>query len=151
MEQINFYKLFYWVTVADNVKTFLIVFTVIFTFISLIATACYLVNTDEPKSQATSRKWMFWAYPFMVFFWAAFIFAPSKRDALIIIAGGAVGNFITRDSSAKAIPSEVMMLLRTKIKEEINETTIKEALSGETDTLKNKTREQLEEIIKNKK
>lgn len=154
MEQINWYSVFYWLTVADNAKTFFLVFVIVFTLISGITTIAYFVNMGdgEVKGVTMSRRWMWWSYPFMILFWSLYIFTPTKRDALIIIAGGSVGNFITRDSSAKALPAEAMMLLRSKIKEEMKgATTISELVSGEVDTLKNKSKEELIKILKRKR
>jgi hypothetical protein len=76
-----------------------------------------------------------------------YIFIPTKKDALIIVAGGAVGEFITSDSSSKQIPYELTSLLREKIKSEISEIRLTGDLS--VDTLKEKTKEELIEMIKN--
>lgn len=148
----DWYKVFYWLTVADNAKTFFMTFVVIFTAVSAISTFCYLANMDDTndnrESQAMARKWMWWSYPFMILFWSLYVFTPSKRDALIIIAGGTVGNFVTRDSSTRAIPAEAMQLLRARIKEEIADASLDQFLDN--DTLKNKTKEELIEILKKK-
>lgn len=53
----NWYKLFYWLTVADNAKTMFIVFTALFTLISVISTIAYLLDTKYEDNQKMSRKW----------------------------------------------------------------------------------------------
>lgn len=121
----NWYKLFYWLTVADNAKTMFIVFTVIFTLIAVITTIAYFSNTgsaynpqtnDEKDNQRMSRKWMWWSYPFMILFWSLFVFTPDRKDALLIIAGGGTMEFLTTDSTAKQIPHELSNFVVTELK-----------------------------------
>lgn len=112
----NYMKLFYWLTVADNAKTFFVVFVGLFTFMSVVATICYFVTSGDSNDQRMSRKWMWWCYPFMIFFWSLFIFTPSKRDALIIVAGGSTLNYLTTDSTTKQIPKELSNFVLTEIK-----------------------------------
>lgn len=122
----NYTKLFYWLTVADNAKTMFVVFICIFTVISFIATLGYLFSihsdgfnrqTDEDKvNQRMARKWMWWSYPFMILFWSLYVFTPDKRDALLIVAGGTTMNFLTTDSTAKQIPHELTSFVVTELK-----------------------------------
>ena len=112
----NWYKLFYWLTVADNAKTMFIVFTALFTLISVISTIAYLSNTEDEDNQKMSRKWMWWSYPFMILFWSLFIFTPSRKDALLIVAGGGTMEFLTTDSTAKQIPHELSNFVVTELR-----------------------------------
>lgn len=112
----NWYKLFYWLTVADNAKTMFIVFTALFTLISVISTIAYLSNTDDGDNQKMARKWMWWSYPFMILFWSLFIFTPSRKDALLIVAGGGTMEFLTTDSTAKQIPYELSNFVVTELR-----------------------------------
>jgi hypothetical protein len=112
----NYTKLFYWLTVANNAKMMFITFIIIFTAISAIATIAYIFNGEEPDSQRMSRKWMWWSYPFMILFWSLFIFTPDRKDALLIIAGGQTMNFLTTDSTAKQIPHELSSFVVSELK-----------------------------------
>lgn len=121
----NWYKLFYWLTVADNAKTMFIVFTVIFTLIAVIATISYFLNmgstyktqtNDDKDNQRMSRKWMWWSYPFVILFWSLFVFTPDRKDALLIIAGGGTMEFLTTDSTAKQIPHELSNFVVTELR-----------------------------------
>jgi hypothetical protein len=114
----NYTKLFYWLAVADNAKNFFTAFIVIFTTISVISTIVYInTSVESPNEiQRMSRKWMWWSYPFMILFWGLYIFTPSKKDALLIVAGGQTLNFLTTDSSSKKIPHELSSFLLTEIK-----------------------------------
>lgn len=165
----NWYSIFYWLTVADSIKTnlgIIAIITLIITLISLIGlflstNALAQNQVDREQENVEAKEWRVWVKAWRTSFISALIicfitgflwmFAPTKKDALIIIAGGAVGNFITQDTSARALPSDVMNLLRVKIKEEINEVSLKEALTNEKDTLKDKSKEELLQILKNKK
>ena len=101
----------------------------------------------------------FWCKRFGRFFWISMILCmitwlgymvtPTKKDALVIIAGGAVGTFIASDSSAKQIPYEMTLLLREKLKSEIQELKAPK-VSDVADTLKEKTKEELIELLKKK-
>ncbi|CAB4125389.1 hypothetical protein UFOVP54_127 [uncultured Caudovirales phage] len=113
----NYTSLFYWLTVADNAKSMFMVGIIIFTAIAVISTLANLImrgNQDEDADVA--RKWMKWSYPFMFLFWSLFIFTPSKKDALLIVAGGQTMNFLTTDKSAKQIPHELSSFIVTELK-----------------------------------
>lgn len=117
----NYKLIFYWLTVADNARTLWMWGCIIFTIIAGLATIVNIWNRsieiepitsqsskDEAKAVAVqARSWMKWAYPFAFLFWALYVLTPSKRDALLIIAGGETLNFLTTDSSANQIPKEL--------------------------------------------
>lgn len=115
----DYTKLFYWLVVADNAKTMFMTFVTIFTIIAIGSTIACLVtagNAGDPEDQKLSRKWLWWSLPFCVFFWFLYIFTPSKKDALLIVAGGQTLNFLTTDKSAKQIPSELSGFILTELK-----------------------------------
>lgn len=153
---INWYSIFYWLSVADNAKTFFVAFIWIFTIVSVIATIAFFTINDDEKKEA--RKWIMWSYPFMMLFWGLYIFTPSKTDTLMIIAGGSVGNFLMSDSSSKQLPSDVTQFLHLRLKKEIDgiNDDAKESLGIPKKTPKEKlldkakdfTKEQLIEAIK---
>jgi hypothetical protein len=160
----NWYSIFYWVTVADGVKMFFNTFAIIFTVAFIVCTIGYFISANyvsenQGGSYETDRKeWDVWRRAWkrmwtacmisMPLLWAGFVFCPSKKDAVVIIAGGAVGNFITSDSSARQIPSELTLLVREKMRSEIKDLKMSDVL--QTDTLKDKTKEELIEILKKK-
>lgn len=102
-----------------------VVFIIIFTIISLIATIAYFSNVGAPyrektesekENQMMSRKWMWWSYPIMVLFWSLYVFTPDRKDALLIVAGGGTMEFLTTDSTAKQIPHELSTFVVTELK-----------------------------------
>jgi hypothetical protein len=113
----NYTELFYWLTVADNARDLFRVGMILFTAIATIATIANLITrgTDDDTADM-ARKWIKWSYPFMFLFWSLFIFTPSKKDALLIVAGGQTMNFLTTDKSAKQIPHELSNFVVTELK-----------------------------------
>lgn len=121
----NYTKLFYWLTVADNAKNLFTVLISIFTFIAVIATIAYFICADSDDSdQRMARKWMWWSYPFAILFWMLQIATPSKKDALLIVAGGQTLNFLTTDSTSKQIPKELSNFVVTELKNMANDAKI---------------------------
>lgn len=114
----NYTELFYWLTVADNARVMFKTGMIIFTVIAVISTIANIFSRGEGHDDAANiaRKWMWWSYPFMFLFWSLFIFTPSKKDALLIVAGGQTMNFLTTDKSAKQIPHELSNFIVTELK-----------------------------------
>lgn len=117
----NYTSLFYWLTVADNAKTMFVIFFILFGVIAAIATIAYLGSASkedeqDEKDQAMSRKWMWWSYPFFILFMSLYVFTPSKRDALLIVAGGTTLNFLTTDSASRQIPKELSNFVVSELK-----------------------------------
>jgi hypothetical protein len=164
----NWFEIFYWVMVADGVASLLLTLAIIFTVITglsiigMFVCAGYLSSAESygGKDSNAYRSWVPWnkawrkTFSFTIIpaivFGLACVFVPTKREAMIIIAGGAVGQFITSDSSAKHIPSEFTLLIREKMKAEIEEIRSGNILGDAADTLKNKSQEELIKIIKEK-
>lgn len=118
----NYTKLFYWLAVADNAKVFFMVFAIIFSIVCAISTVWFVIDRDSDlecpsgKGAERAKKWMWWGYPFAVLFWGMWIFTPSKKDALLIVAGGQTMNFLTTDSTAKQIPYELSSFVVSELK-----------------------------------
>jgi hypothetical protein len=120
----NWYKIFYWLTVADNAKTFFWIFAVIFTIFAIISTIIFISSRDSetlrPDYHSTwesrSKKWMWWSYPFMMLLWACIVFTPSKKDSLLILAGGGSMQFLTTDSTARQLPHELSNFVLSELR-----------------------------------
>ena len=155
----DWYRVFYWFTVADNVKLITGILSVVFGIYFVIAVACALGATEDNwRSWEKGSKRVFFMFSSMfficVFMW---MLLPTKKDALIIITGGAVGNFVTKDSSSRAIPGDLTKFLHLYMKKEIEDLssdtraelglqTPKETL---VDKLKTLTKEEIIERLKN--
>ena len=149
----NYYSVFYWLTVADGVKKAFDAFSNIFTTLTIISLVAYVVvviasigsasdlaiakdknknggnqsnvdiNQDTYNSVLIWRKFIgrtFWmSFIFCMITWFGYVMTPTKKDCLLIVAGGTVGNFITNDTSAKAIPADITKFLHMSLKEQI--------------------------------
>lgn len=155
----DYTSLFYWLVVADNAKSLFVTFVWIFTIISGIATLSFIFGREGhdltcPKDGTAERakKWMWFGYPFMILFWSLYVFTPSKKDSLLIVAGGGTLNFLTTDSTAKQIPHELSNFVVTELKNMAKENeidlNIKEQKQKIIDEAKTMTPEQLLNKIK---
>jgi hypothetical protein len=108
--------------VADNAKVFFITFMSIFSAISLVATLIFVFARQENLSASNTsaaeraKKWMWWSYPFAVVLWALFVLTPSKKDSLLILAGGGSMKFLTTDSAARELPHELTSFVVSELK-----------------------------------
>lgn len=134
----NWYKVMYWVTRADSVRDFFRVFSDIFTVLFVIFGVLYLISliigpsgpfNDSNSSEwdkdeiATLRHWrkmLRWVWmSFMIVMlitWTGYVLTPSKKDALLIIAGGGTLKFLTTDSSARQLPHEMTTFVVSELK-----------------------------------
>jgi hypothetical protein len=118
----NYTKLFYWLTVADNARSLFITAMIVFTVIFVIAFMVFLIDrdadghADRDGAAERAKRWVWWAGPFALFFWMLFVMTPSKKDALLIVAGGQTLNYLTNDSTARQLPKEALNFVVTELK-----------------------------------
>lgn len=140
----NWYEIFYWLTVADSVKGFFDTASNIFTTFAVILFIVMIVtiigkavqssengneSEEEEKEDANVRSWekvrkysQHLFYPFLIISlitWGGYVATPTKKDCLLIVAGGSVGNFISSDSTARQLPGDVTKFLHLSLKKEI--------------------------------
>lgn len=177
----NFYSVFYWLTVADGVKNVFDTFSNFFTLFTIVGLIAYLIvigisinirsenedfNEDKNYKDALLWRKLFGRFYFFcqiicIITWLGYVFTPTKKDCLLIVAGGSVGNFITNDSSAKSIPSDITKFLHLSLNKEIDDlskevqTDVRKELGVQTpkdkllDGIGKMTKEQIIEYIKN--
>lgn len=141
----NWYSIFYWLTVADSIKKFFDAISNIFTFFTIIFALIMIVsmigkairvananneNEEDDKKDSETRGWeiarklsarLF--YPSLIICivtWLCYTATPTKKDCLFIVAGGAVGNFMTSDTSARQLPGDVTKFLHMSLQSEIS-------------------------------
>jgi hypothetical protein len=94
-----------------------------FGVITLIATLAYLIAGGEDDDEAQDYlDCGCGTYPFFCFF-ISFCFNTSKKDSLLIIAGGQTLNFLT-DKAAKQIPAELSGFVLTELKNMAKEASV---------------------------
>lgn len=155
----NWYKIFYWLTVADNVKTVFLVLAVACGIFTIIATIGAYGAFENPYKEWESFSKRVYKVMVIIFLLSGLLwtFTPSKTDCLLIIAGGSVGNFITSDSSSRAIPADITKFLHLKLQDQILSSSddIKRQLNMQSpkeklmDKVKDLTKEQLIDYLKN--
>jgi hypothetical protein len=155
----NYTKLFYWLTVADNAKTMFVVFMTVFTIIAIISTLWFLfdrsgedLSCEDNKGAERAKKWMWWSYPLMIVFWSLYVFTPNKKDALLIVAGGQTMQFLTTDSTAKQIPHDVLNFVSAELRSMAKDAEVDLGIGNQKDRLleeaKKMTTDQLLEKMK---
>jgi len=149
----SYTELFYWLTVADNAKTFFGIFAIVFCFIFILTQLIRIFShTDgEPSEDFIARinKWTWYSTPLMLLFLSLWIFTPNKRDALLIIAGGKTLDFLATDEAAKQIPHELSDFVLTELKHMAKDAKVDLGIASEKDKMLDKVKTLTgEELIK---
>ena len=117
--EMDYTRLFYWLTVADNAKLFFAISAIFFGAIFAITQIVrFVTSVDGTDGEFITKcnKWTWYSTPIFLLFLSMWIFTPSKRDSLLIIAGGETMNFVASDESAKQIPKELTSFVVTELK-----------------------------------
>lgn len=159
----DYTSLFYWLVVADNAKTLFIAGIVVFTIIAIAASIAFIVssraanyygndieNGKQDRDIKSSRRWCFWSFPFLILFWALYVFTPSKKDSLLIVAGGGALNYLTTDSTAKQIPHELTNFVVTELKNMAKDNEIDLNIKSQKEKILNEAKTMTSEQILNK-
>jgi hypothetical protein len=156
----NWYNLFYWITRADSVKDFFDTASNIFTWLSIIAFIGMVIcsigsavqisesnskNDEEDKSDSDIRAWQktrlyisYLFYPLLILSlitWAGYVFVPTKKEALIIMAAGGTMQYFTTDSTAKQIPHEMTTFVVTELKSMAKEAQVDLGIASQKDKI----------------
>lgn len=165
----NWYQVFYWLTVADGVKSFFDVASDITTFFWVVSLIFYVFmigfslaneSKDEDgkieKDVLRFRKmsgWIFWGFSILsLVTWFGYVAVPTKKDAVMILVGGSVVEFMTTDSVARQIPSELLVLARNYVQAAAAEQKVELVIQNQKEKIlqeiKNMTPEQISERMK---
>lgn len=173
----NWYKLFYWITRADSVKdffdsasniftTFAILSFFVFVFMSAFAksvissSGCKTEEEElkDPEVRGYMKMRRYFASIFYVSLglslitWLGYVFVPTKKEALIIMAAGGTMEYFTTDSTAKQIPHEMTTFVVTELKSMAKEAQVDLGIATQKDKIldeaKKMTTEQLLEKMK---
>jgi len=140
----NWYSIFYLITRADGIRSFFDTTSNIFTWIAVLSFLVWVImlilkgltiseekleSEEDQKSNSEYRsvelirkgviKIFYPALVLSLLTWFGYVATPTKKEALFIVAGGAVGNFITSDTSATQIPSDITNFLHLSLKNEV--------------------------------
>lgn len=131
----NWYSIFYALTVSDGVKSFFDVSSNIFTWFAVLSFLTYIgvsiaksvmvsenrLKTEEEekvdpdtrslvKARVYVRNFFYVMLGLCMITWSGWVLTPTKKDCVMIIAGGGIATFLTSDTSARKIPGELMKL-----------------------------------------
>jgi hypothetical protein len=155
----NWYSIFYWVTRADSVKTFFDVTSDIFTWMTVLGFIAVVVFSfivreiiaeenlpiEQEKTNPKVRSYKLMGRYFTGIFyvslflslvtWAGYVFTPTKKETLLIIAGGGTMQFLTTDSAAKQIPHELSTFVVTELKSMAKEAQVDLGIATQKDKI----------------
>jgi hypothetical protein len=148
----SWYTVFYWLTVADGIKSFFDVTSDIFTWLSVIGLIVYVFAigfslSDDARDEEDKIKteylrirklfgWFFWGFTILsLVTWFGYVAVPTKKDAVLILAGGSVVEFMTTDSVAREIPSELLILARNEIQSAATEAKVDLGIQSQKDKI----------------
>jgi hypothetical protein len=155
----DYTKLFYWLSVADNAKVFFAWGIFIFMLILIISTAVHMAIVSSSESskdekdvdsriRRVTRSWQFTGLFWSMVFWSLYIFTPSKKDALLIVAGGQTLNYLTTDTITKQIPREMSNFVLTELKNMAKDAEVDLNISNRKEQILNDIKEMTtEELI----
>ena len=148
----NWHSVFYWLTVADGVKSFFDVVSNIFTWLAVIGLIAYVITigvslsddgrdhegniTPEMKRIRKMFGWIFWGFTVLsLVSWFGYVAVPTKKDAVMILVGGSVVEFMTTDSVARQIPSELLILAKNEIQSAAEEAKVDLGIYSQKDKI----------------
>lgn len=142
----NYYVLFCWLSVANKcldacawICGVSFVLAVVFFFL------LFGDNTEEETKRYKKNFNIFKVLAVVCFVFVLLV--PSRKDTALILVGGAVGNFITQDSSVRQLPSDLTNFLRSQLQEATKEA-LKDLSSKKVEDM---SKEELLEYIKKNK
>lgn len=169
----NWYTIFYLMSVADNLSTFAIWIAVLSTLTFVITLILRIPNFDdnglvseEDDGEEEYKNWISklnlilkHSIVYLIIFWSIYILIPSRKDMILIVAGGTVGQFISNDENAKKLPSEVFQYLRKEVLEataDLDETVANEikkelGIKNEKEKLMELSKEELIQMLSKEK
>jgi hypothetical protein len=173
----NWYNLFYWVTRADSVKDFFDTTSNIFTFLAIVSFFVVVIMSalakgmiadnnlkteEEEKVNPDVRGYKLMRRYFATIFystlalslitWTGYVFTPTKKETLLIIAAGGTMQYLTTDSTAKQIPHELSTFVLTELKSMAKDAQVDLGIASQKDKIleqaKSMTAEQIMERMK---
>jgi hypothetical protein len=144
----NWYLLFYLYSIAEDINTTFGVITGVSLGCSAMLCMGFVFDAYEYNvslTGAAAKKIIKWLATTAIVCGLLVMFIPSKKDLLLIVAGGAVGEFITTNPDARQLPADVTKFLRAEILSATAE--LSPAYQAERDKLANASKEDLVEML----
>ncbi len=142
---LSWFSVFYLMSIADKFNSIILVFAIIFGFISVVCQGIHWdrINNSSTTSPSTMRlRWLSFTFSIVCFILYAMI--PSKRDMVLIVVGGTVFEYVQKDSSLQQLPYEISAFMKEQISSWKNELKTDQI----EDKFKNMSKDQLIEYMK---
>lgn len=129
----SWYWIFYLLSVVDNLRIVMEVTWIISMLLSIAFTIIFLVNKHNIVEgyQSDKDKYTLWVtiskrvmkifITLFITMLLVYIFTPSRTGILMIVAGGAVGEFVVNNEDAKELPAELTSWFRAELQQEVQE------------------------------
>lgn len=156
----NWYNIFYWISRGDSIKDFFDTSSNIFTTLTVFAFIGVVVLTillgaaiderksstpEEDKRNPTIRSFSIVKRNFTIMFyvllgfslltWAGYVLTPTKKEGLLILAGGGAMQFLTTDSAAKELPHEMTNFVVSELKTMAQEAKVDFGIASQKDKI----------------
>lgn len=164
----NWYKIFYLLSVSDGIKSVFDAFSNIFTVLAIIAGLVWIVmsiagnesqntvhvvdkdgnklkspsgsfiekpNPTISKGLSITRNLFYWMTFFCIFTWIGYVATPTKKDMLLIVAGGGTLEYLSQDSLARQLPTEMLSFITTELKSMSEEAKVELGLYSQKDKI----------------
>lgn len=112
----SWYTTFWLFSVLDRLSFMLGLFIGISILFSIASICVRNTGYAEDETIATAKFWSRVFPPLTVLFIVLQVLLPTKHDAMLIVAGGSIGEFVTHNEDAKAIPAEATKWLRAELR-----------------------------------
>lgn len=146
----NWYFLFYLFSVVDKLSASCFVLA-LFSGLAYVLTFAFIENSYPNERDLEQNERLRRYRPYCLWFGLSLLLisvvTPSRKDILLIIAGGAVGNFVTSDSSSQAIPADITRFLRGQILKASSDLKEDILLDGERDKMQQLTKDELVNLL----
>lgn len=155
----NWYQIFYLVSLGDGLIDFFDTLSNWMTFFAIVSFIFYLVMwivsvasyvddngiTDDIEYAAKAKGFrrlrrfsgfMFWGFLLLtIISWLAYVAIPTKKESLLIIAGGGAMQYLTTDSVGKQLPKEAMTFVVTELRQLSKEAKVELGIASEKDKI----------------
>jgi hypothetical protein len=162
----NWYTMFYLFSILEKLQFAFAWGAGLMTAGFVVLTIAHLINKETVNSDnygsSTAAKWIAtlkWprisCLVLCIMFWLLLVFIPNRKDMILIIAGGAVGEFVTNDENAKELPADITRFLRGEILKATAELSdeakasigIKSEVENVAEKIKDMSRQDLEKLL----
>jgi uncharacterized membrane protein len=153
----NYYQIFYLFSIADRLSQVLLTLSWITGVVALVISVIIFINMissgeaydDEGVTMKYASRFGYIFYPVFFIVLLSYILVPSKKDMLLILAGGGTMEYLKSNDDAKKLPDDILRFVRGEILTATSSLNMSEQLGIETekDRLKKLSKDELIEML----